>query len=118
MKKKIVSFMVSICLISLCLVQPVFAEDNVKGNYDIDRIYAETYTEAISSEPMVITSDESAYAYLLSHMEYVQRRNDNTIQLKTQAITLSKNERDIVLSFVEKLNTLIQINAISVDDKL
>lgn len=118
MKKKIVSFTVSICLIYLCLVPPVFAEDSAKENYDIDRIYAEAYTKAFLSEPMLVASDESAYAYLISHMGYLQRRNDDTIQLITLDETLSETERDTVLSFVGKLNTLIQLNAISVDDRL
>lgn len=51
-------------------------------------------------------------------MDYTERGNDNTIQLNTQAITLEKKEKEIIISFVEKLNTLIIANAISVDDKL
>ncbi len=117
--KKIVSFLASIFLISLCLVQPVFAKDsNKKEKLDIDKIYAETYAKAVSSSPSVIDSDESAYAYLISNMEYLQRRNDGTIMIGIQDMTLSEHERKRVLSFLEKLNTLIQLDAISVDDKL
>ena len=75
MKKKIVSLVISVCLISsLCLVQPVFAGTNEKENknvdYDIDRVYADAYTEAISNNPIIIDSDESAYSYILEYSAF------------------------------------------------
>ncbi len=117
-EKKNYIFFVSICLITLCFSQSVLAAESDRGKEGLDEIYAEAYSKAIAYIPDVVDSDEEAYAYLISHMDYVQKKSDGTIFVENQDIVLSGQEKDVVLSFVEKLNTLIQLDAISVDASL
>lgn len=118
MKKRSVSLFLSVCLVILCLVQPAFAVETKSGEVDIDEIYAQVYEEAVSNRPEVITTDEDAYAYLISNINDIHKMGDGTILIDQQAIKLSEQEKKIVSSFVKKLNTLIQLDAVTVDSKL
>lgn len=118
MKKKIISLFISVCLIVISLAQSAFAVESNIDKYDIDEIYDQAYAEAITSTSKIVDSDESAYAYLISHMNDVQQKSDGTIFVKDQDILLSEQEKNIILSFVEKLNNLIKLDAVSVDSNL
>lgn len=109
----------SVCLITSCLSQSVFATNNDKEKIsDIDQIYAEAYTKAITNTPVAVNSDESAYSYLISHLDLVQLEDDGTISVQSQNMALSQEEKNIFLSFIKKLNTLVQLNAVSLDSNL
>ena len=115
--KKIISAVLSICLMSVCLTQTVLATEK-KTNEDIDEIYAAVYETAKEGIPDVIESDEGAYSYLVNNIEHVRREDDGTIAIDQLNPGLKEAEEETVRSFVKRVNVLIQLEAISIDSKL
>lgn len=79
-------------MIPLCFSQSAFAMDNINEN-NIDEIYFDVYTNALSSTPDTITSEEDAYAYLISHIDELLREDDDSISFPTQNLDLKQEEK-------------------------
>lgn len=119
MKKRVLSVLVAICLAVLCVPQVALAEET-KGHETraLDELYAESYSDALARKSLRVESEEDAYAYILAHIDRVTHRTDGTISFDTQALGLTENEKDAVFTFVEKLNKLVLLEAVKLDDKL
>lgn len=106
------------CLIALYIPQCVFAREIDIISKDIDLIYEEAYNKALIQIPQTINSEDDAYAYILAHMDFISRVSDGTILLNEEGLGLNEQEKGWVLNFIEKLNKLIQLEAVTVDENM
>ena len=75
----------------------------------LDNIYESVYYKALEEQREVITNDNSAYAYILNNDATTIK--DNRIYLKD--INVSSKEREVLQGFTEKLNVLLELDAIA-----
>lgn len=118
MKKKIASFFLAVCLLTLCMPQYAFAEESNVSAEGINSLYEQAYIEALKGAPDTINSDEDAYAYVLSDRDCISQTNDGFVLFNRQDANLSEQENEKVLDFIKKLNKLIQLEAVTVDENM
>lgn len=118
MKKKLVALFSIFFMFILCAPLSVSAanKDNLIEN--INEIYLEAYEEAVNADISSIASDEDAYAYIVSNIQRVTRNSDGTIILNTQGLQLNDSEMNTIMSFISKINILVELQAITVDQNL
>lgn len=106
--KLLLGFLVCVCSASMI----TYAKEPDKET--LDNIYESVYYKALEEQGEVITDDNSAYAYILYND--VTTIKDNRIYLKD--INVSSKEREVLQGFTEKLNVLLELDAIQLDECL
>lgn len=117
--KKIISLILIITtLFSMTTI--VSAESNTSnssGTNEINNIYHDLYSTCSSTTYSKIEDDYSAYSYLLHHVDLVT--STSPLSLSSEAYdNLEENEKIIVNEFIKRINSLISLEAISVDSNL
>lgn len=85
---------------------------------EIDRIYLNAYNEAVTLEFEYVNTEETSYAYLLQNRESVYLESNGTLTLVESELELSGDEKIILLNFVEKVNKLVNLQAIWITEEL
>ena len=119
MKKKIALLLAVITLISINTV--AFAEESTAAEEpdasSINQIYNDIFTTCSNAEYYNIEDDYDVYSYLLQNEAFVVTTSPLTLS-SAAFENLNESETDVINGFVSKINTLIELNAISVDDDL
>jgi len=82
----------------------------------LNESYQKIYDECLNGSFDTICDDYSAYAFLLSNISDV--KVGSSIALKSVPSNLSESERRALEDFMERLNYLISVDAITVNERL
>lgn len=117
--KRTLSILLSVILLfSMAIPALAAANEPDQSLNSLNEIFLQTYSDALNSSVTQVIYDEDAYAYLLHHMDIITRNEDSLIIIDTQAIELDESSTAAVVSFVDKLNTLISLQAITINENL
>lgn len=111
--KKIISLLLSMLTIFSFTIVASAEEKNEQ--LSLQEIYDNAYVQAIENSSMNIDDDNSAYSYLLHNMDKVTIDND---AIMIDNVFLNMEEKEYIDSFISKLNVLLEVDAIEVDECL
>ncbi len=102
----------------LSLNTSVFASDFKDPEVTkVDQMYADIYDTCSSNTYSSVTDDYSAYAYLIQNISFLTSTSPLAFSEET-FINLDSTEKEIVDEFIEKINNLIELDAIQVHNNL
>lgn len=124
MKKLINKYIFSVLcafIATITLSSNAFAS-TVDPTIQIDEIYQSVYDSSTKINIDKINSDESAYALLKQNINLIKFNSDGTIYVDYISLlnlnNLYKSDIDFIKDFVTRLNNLINLSAIKVDNNL
>lgn len=121
--KCIMSFL-CVLISSVALSSNVFAStvDNPPNINEVDKVYQSIYDSFDETNINKINSDEAAYLILKQNISLITFNTDETISIDYNSLMdstkLHKKDIDILKDFITRLNNLIKLSAVKLDNNL
>ena len=119
--RRIIVLLVTVLLVFSSNSIILHADDSFESNTndfndsiaELNNLYAGMYQKCLETKYDHIVDDESAYAFLLQHIEKVSVLN-GLLQLDAK-LEMNKEDNDGLIAFIEKVNNLVELDAIIID---
>ncbi len=124
LRKKLISIAMSTVMLASVSITAVSAQAPIKIEKDIDiisynqNLYETIYNKCILEKNDVLIDDMSIYSYLLKHLNLIDISNNIVSISEFLFNDLSADEIILLNDFICRMNNLLELRAITIDDNL